>query len=245
MIFADIHNHSLAAVDDGAHSEEMMYRMIDAAYDDGIRYLCLTPHFHPVCFGDNRAVAKENFQKLQDHAAMHCPQLKLYLGNELRYGPNCDNWMREGFCRTLNGTSLVLVDFHSEAGQRMIVRGLSQLLSMGYRPVLAHAERYTNLSTHAVRDFIRNGVQIQLNAGSLTGTFGWRVRLRAWRLLRQRLVTIVATDAHDLQHRPPLLSRSYHLTVKHTDKDYADRIFCSNAVDLLENNREGLVREDE
>lgn len=245
MIFADIHNHSLAAVDDGARSEEIMYRMIDAAYADGTRFLCLTPHFHPVCFGDNRDLSVECFQKLQDYVTERYPDLKLYLGNELRYGPNCDNWMREGFCRTLGSTSLVLVDFSAEAGQKLITRGLSQLLSMGYCPVLAHAERYRDLSVGAVRDFIRNGVQIQINAGSLTGTFGWRAKARARLLLRHRLVAMVASDAHDPKRRPPLLSKAYHITVKLTDKDYADRIFCSNAVDLLENNREGLVKEDE
>jgi protein-tyrosine phosphatase len=241
MIFADIHNHALSDADDGARSEEMMYQMVDAAYADGVRHLCLTPHFHPIFFGDNREASEESYRKLQAYAAQHCPQLKLYLGNELRYGPNCDGWMREGFCRTLGDTSLVLVDFPSEASQRLIIRGLSQLLSMGYRPILAHAERYTNLKVHAVQDLVRNGIQIQINAGALTGAFGCRVRFRARQLLRHRLVSLVATDAHDLHRRPPLLSSGYQLTVKYTDKDYADRIFCSNAVDLLENNREGLV----
>ena len=245
MIFADIHNHSLCGVDDGARSEELMYRMVHAAYADGTRLLCLTPHFHPVFFGDNRTSSLESFRKLQDYVTQNLPDLKLYLGNELRHGPNCDNWMREGFCRPLGNTSLVLVDFASDVGQNLIVRGLSQLLSMGYCPVLAHAERYPNLSAKTVQDFIRNGIQIQINAGSLTGSFGWSTRRRARRLLRCRLVSLVASDAHDLKYRPPLLSKGYHLTVKLTDKDYADRIFYSNAVDLLENNREGLVKEDE
>lgn len=245
MMFADIHNHSLAAVDDGARSDEMMFRMIDAAYADGTRLLCLTPHFHPVFFGDNRESSLEAFQKLQCYAAEHCPQLKLYLGNELRYGPNCDHWMREGFCRSLGSSALVLVDFSSEASQQLIVRGLSQLLSMGYRPILAHAERYSNLSINAVRSMLRNGIQIQINAGSLTGSFGWRIRIRSRLLLKQHLVCLVASDAHDLKHRPPQLSKAYHLCVKLTDKDYADRLFCINAIDLLENNREGLVKEDE
>ena len=90
-----------------------------------------------------------------------------------------------------------------------------------------------------------NGVHIQINAGSLTGSFGWRVQLRARQLLKHRLVSVVASDAHDLHRRPPLLSKGYDLSVKLTDKDYADRIFCSNAVDLLENYREGLVKENE
>lgn len=245
MIFADIHNHSLAAVDDGAHSDEIMYQMIDAAYADGIRYLCLTPHFHPIYFGDNRVASQASFEKLQTYAAERYPQLKLYLGNELRYGPNCDRWLKEGFCRTLDSTALVLVDFPSEVGQTLIVRGLSQLLGMGYRPVLAHAERYSNLSLGTVRNLVWNGIQIQINAGSLTGSFGWKTQLRTRRLLKRRLVSIAASDAHDLQRRPPLLSKGYHLAVKLTDNDYADRIFCSNAVDLLENNLEGLVKEDE
>ena len=72
MKFADIHNHTLAAVDDGAKSEQMMYRMLDAAYADGTRILCLTPHFHPGFFGDNRNASEDSFQKLQSYAAQHC-----------------------------------------------------------------------------------------------------------------------------------------------------------------------------
>ncbi len=198
MIFADIHNHSLAAVDDGARSEEIMYKMVDAAYSDGVRYLCLTPHFHPIYFGDNRDTSVQSFQKLQAYAAERYPQLKVYLGNELRHSPSCDSWIREGFCRPLGSTSLILVDFPTDVGQQLIVRGLSQLLSIGYCPVLAHAERYCNLSMGVIRDFLRNGMKIQVNAGSLTGLHGWQARHRARRLLRHRLVTMVATDAHDL-----------------------------------------------
>ena len=245
MIFADIHNHSLASVDDGARSEEMMYQMVDAAYADGIRILCLTPHFHPIHFGDNRQATLESFHKLQSYAAGRYPQLRLYLGNELRHSPSCDSWLREGFCRPLGDTTWVLVDFPADTGQHLIIRGLSQLLSMGYSPILAHAERYSNLSLHTIRDLRRDGIRIQINAGSLTGCFGWSPRRRARQLLRQRMVHLVASDAHDLKYRPPHLSTGYQITLKLTEQDYADQIFYRNAVDLLENNQEGLVKEDE
>jgi protein-tyrosine phosphatase len=236
MKFADIHNHTLAAVDDGAKSEQMMYRMLDAAYADGTRILCLTPHFHPGFFGDNRNASEDSFQKLQSYAAQHCPHMQLYLGNELRYSPNCDHWLREGLCRTLNGTAFILVDFAADALSLQIRRGLEQLLSMGYVPVLAHAERYSRLSVAAIRDFHRNGIRIQINAGSLTGSFGWRARLRAKRLLSEHLVCTVASDGHNLKERPPLLSESYLVAKKLTDPRYADRIFFHNAKNLLENN---------
>ena len=47
MIFADIHIHALYGVDDGARNKIMMFKMIDAAYKDCTRVMCLTPHFHP------------------------------------------------------------------------------------------------------------------------------------------------------------------------------------------------------
>ena len=237
MTFADLHNHILSAVDDGAGSDEIMYRMVDAAYQDGIRLMCLTPHFHPGIFGDNRKAGAESFQKLRTYVAEHYPELQLFLGNELRYNHSCDRWLREGYCRTLDGNSLILVDFAADAGQNQITRGLEQLLSMGYRPVLAHAERYHNISPGTIREFRRNGIRIQINSGSLTGSFGWFARLRARRLLRQHLVCMVASDAHDLKHRPPLLSKGYQITKKITDEDYANRIFWYNVIDLLDNSR--------
>lgn len=54
MTYSDMHIHALYGVDDGAKTEEMMLAMVDAEYQDGVRFFCLTPHYHPGYFGDNR-----------------------------------------------------------------------------------------------------------------------------------------------------------------------------------------------
>ena len=46
MEFYDIHSHILAKVDDGAETFEMSCRMLDMAYEEGIRHLCITPHYN-------------------------------------------------------------------------------------------------------------------------------------------------------------------------------------------------------
>ena len=46
MEFYDIHSHILAKVDDGAETFEMSCRMLDMAYEEGIRHLCVTPHYN-------------------------------------------------------------------------------------------------------------------------------------------------------------------------------------------------------
>lgn len=245
MNFADIHIHGLTGADDGAQSDEMMFRMVDLAYGDGTRLLCLTPHFHLGYFGDNRQTAAESFARLRDYTRERYPDLELCLGNELRYGPDCGSWLQDGLCLTLNHTDLVLVDFSAGEGSRSIIRGLERLMNMGYSPVLAHAERYWELSMGDLRQLHRKGVLLQVNAGSLMGKFGLEARLRAGRLIRERLVSMVATDAHDDRKRPPDLSRACRRVRKMTDPQYAEEVFYLNAAALLRSNQEGLKIDNE
>ena len=54
MLLADMHIHVLCGVDDGARTEEEMRAIVTKSYEEGVRVMCVTPHFHPRYFGDNR-----------------------------------------------------------------------------------------------------------------------------------------------------------------------------------------------
>lgn len=245
MRFADLHNHSLFGVDDGPDTRQQMFEMVDAAWADGIGTICLTPHFHPGYFGENRESSCRAFEVLTRYAAQKYPGLRLYLGNELRYSPECLDWLASGACRTLNGTDYVLVDFAESEPERHIVRGLEQLLSAGYRPVLAHAERYRSLSQQQIRSLSRDGVWIQTDVQSLFGVYGLGARLRCSGLLKQKLVDIAATDAHSMGRRSPILSRGYREVVRKYGEAYADAVFADNPLLLLEGeDREGAINHE-
>lgn len=240
MRFADLHNHSLFGTDDGPETPEQMFEMLDAAYADGIRTICLTPHFHPGYFGENQARAAGAFEMLRRYGAEKYPDLKLHLGNELRWSGECLSWLASGACRTLGGTHYVLVDFQEAEPARNIVRGLDQLLSAGYRPVLAHAERYRELTGRQIRDMSRDGVWIQMDVQSLFGVYGLGALLRSRRYLKKKLVDIAATDAHGMGRRSPILSRGYRETARKYGEAYAGAIFAENPLLLLEGkDREG------
>lgn len=244
MILADIHNHSLYGVDDGPRSREAMLDMIDASYRDGVRYLCLTPHCHPGYFGDNFRQAAEAFDFLRETAAVRYPDLRLILGNELRCAPGSGGWLQDGYCRTINGSDYVLVDFSEMEKQKQIEKGLERLLNAGYIPILAHAERYRNLDTRLQRigEFRANGVLIQVDAQALFGRFGLRAKMQARALLRQGLVDFIASDAHDLTDRPPQLSVTYSYILKKYGQSCADAVCIENARRLFfesENGKDG------
>lgn len=233
MRFADIHNHSLFGVDDGPATAAEMYAMVDAAWADGVGAICLTPHFHPGYFGLRRVQAERAFQVLCRYASEKYPELRLYLGNELRWSPESPAWLESGDCRTLGGTDHVLVDFSAGEGESTIVKGLRRLLSAGYRPVLAHAERYRDLKTDTVRALSRSGALIQIDVQSLFGGYGLGARLRCGKLLKHDLVDIAATDAHDLGRRGPLMSRAYREIAKKYGEACACAIFAENPLALL------------
>jgi protein-tyrosine phosphatase len=234
MIFADLHNHALWGVDDGPKTEQQTRLMLDAAYADGLRTLCLTPHFHPGYFGMHSEQTDRTFSALVKYAEEKYPDLKLYLGNELHYSRECMDWLESGACRTLNGTDYILVDFHDGETERNIVKGLKRLMAAGYMPVLAHAERYRDLSVKAIEDLSANGVRIQFDVQSLFGGYGLGARFRCGRLLKKKLADIAATDAHDPEHRSPQMSRGYRTVARNYGSAYAEALFLRNPLRLLE-----------
>ncbi len=233
MPFSDIHFHGLFGADDGAKTEEDMMSLVDAAYRDGVRVLCMTPHFHPGYYGDNRGKAERAFEILAQRCAKIYPDLILIRGNELHYSRDALSWLDSGHCLTMNRTHNVLVDFSEGEERRRIIGALDSLLAAGYRPILAHAERYRNLKVQDVEEMRRNGVRIQVNAGALSRQFGMRARSQAKAFLAKRLCDLISSDAHNLKYRPPGMAEAYQYIVKKHGQEYADRICYHNAIEWL------------
>ncbi len=233
MTYSDMHIHALYGVDDGAKTEEMMLAMVDAEYQDGVRFLCLTPHYHPGYFGDNRDAVLRAYEQLCRTAEVRWPDLKLGLGNELRYDRGCLSWLRDGLCHTMNGTNYVLVDFIEDEENGRIHQALDRLLNAGYTPILAHAERYSRMKEQDIREFRENGVLIQVDTQSLFRGFGFFIQRRCKTLLKSRLVDLAGSDAHDLSRRPPGISDFSKAIGNLCGKDYAAAICSANTAHAL------------
>lgn len=149
-MFTDLHIHLLYGCDDGAKTQQEMFDMLNQEYEDGVRVICVTPHFHPGYFGDNEQSTLSSFYRLVQYASKY-PNLELYLGNELHFSRNCMQWVLDGKCHTLNNTDYILVDFSMNEDKKEIVHGCSMLLNGGYIPVLGHVERYEKMDLKTVQ----------------------------------------------------------------------------------------------
>ena len=236
----DIHCHTLCGVDDGAANEREMHEMLRMAYEDGIRKICFTPHFDPKTeSGESNNATPASFSLAEEYCRAHLPDMQLLLGNELSYRVGCIESLVRGDCRTLAGGRYVLVDFLMVRDLSEIQRGISAIANSGYIPIVAHVERYECLKGkhREIARFGEEGALIQINVESLRyGPLSSTGRL-VRRLLSDRIVDLVASDAHNLTTRPPRLAEAYkHICAKY-GRDYGDYLFSVNPERVLSNMR--------
>ncbi len=238
---ADIHCHMLPRLDDGAESFEESVQMLKIAFREGIRTICLTPHYMPERWKPRLDKAKEYQKYLQRYATQLSNDIKIYLGNELFYRQGIVEDLRNGSCLTLNNSRYVLVEFAPRMMYQEILKGLNSLMSGGYIPILAHIERYMEIigKLERAEEIKQRGIIIQVNASSVLGGSGNEAKKFVRKLLKNELVHVICTDAHSNNHRAPYIADCVQFVMKHYGSDYAEQLFYKNAEKILYDKKVG------
>ncbi len=235
--FIDIHSHILYGIDDGAQNEEMSMKMLQIAGDNGTGQIILTPHYKPVHHNATPVKVQTLMDRLREKIRESGLKIKLYSGNELYYHSEALTELEKKKVLCLADSAYVLVEFGPADELDYIRNGLYQLLSGGYRPIVAHVERYRKLlsDTDSVEDLIEMGCYIQINAGSIMGDAGYQTKSFTRRLLKSRLVHFVASDAHNTDSRGPALKDCARYISRKYGSDYMMRLLYTNPSKIIAN----------
>lgn len=235
--YIDIHSHILPGIDDGAENFKMSMEMLQIAQRNGIRAVILTPHHKPMHHNAKAEKIRALAGQLQEKAEQAGMEMKLYTGNEFYYSSEMVRTLEEGQACTMADSDYVLVEFGPMDGIEHIRRGIYQLLSAGYRPILAHAERYESVCRDVgrVEDLIAMGCYIQVNGGSILGHYGLGTKQIVRKLLKKQLVHFVATDAHTNGKRSPEMAECACYLEKRYGKEYMDRLLRINPSQIIAN----------
>jgi protein-tyrosine phosphatase len=116
---------------------------------------------------------------------------------------------------------------------------LFRLMTKGIVPIITHPERNFEIGQRPQRygEMIRMGCLGQVTAMSLTGGFGSGVKQTAEKLLKSRLIHIIASDAHSVTRRPPVLSAAVREAEKIVGKEEAQRMVTEYPQAILEGRR--------
>lgn len=223
----DIHCHPLPETDDGAKSVDIAIEMLKMAAADGVTHVVATPHCNFRYAFDAQA-NRRKAAELQS-AVGDAPQILLGCDFHLSYD-NIRRLDKEGRDFSVNRTQYILVEFDEHFIADQMDHVFYDIQVAGFTPVLTHPERNAvcRRKVESMYNWVTRGCLVQVTAQSYTGGFGSEAMRAAEQLLDMRLVHVVASDAHDPVHRPPLLSRAYAKMAAERGESVAELLFQKN-----------------
>ena len=220
----DLHTHILPNVDDGASSLEMALEMIREEIDNNVDEIILTPHYfkNEFNFTDKNDIL-EAFEELKKQC---CDlNIKLTLGAELYFSKDVYQELKTHNAITLGNTNYVLIEFSLMQNYFDISSIIDELVYYGYKPIIAHPERYDYLSIKELKEIVSLGGLLQINTSSILGDFGPRIRKKTEQLLKMKLVNFVSSDCHNMKVRKPNLKEALLLIKKKFKLDFDNNIY--------------------
>ena len=207
----DIHSHLLPSIDDGAATIKQSLELARYAVADGITHMVVTPHIQIGTYDNSLTTISAAFEVFVGGLEEAGIELNVAMAAEIRLCPEILSVLEQGNLPLFVGPEgkqtllLELPHSHVPPGTE---QALKYLLAQDIGVVIAHPERNKEiiLDCNKLEAFIDLGCMLQLTSGSVCGRFGKPPRMAAKHILQQGWGGLLASDAHNLQYRPPQLS---------------------------------------
>ncbi len=220
----DIHCHILPGVDDGAQTLEETLEMCRMAVADGITTTVATPHQQNGVYQNSSESILKNVETISAVLKESKISLEILPGADVYVEVNTGEKIEKGEVLTLNNTRrYFLLEFPAHTIPPNIGKIIFNLLLKNFTPIITHPERIIEVQENPNRiyDLVSQGALSQITAMSITGEFGSRIQKCAKTLLKHNLAHIIATDAHSVNSRPPILSESVKVAGRMLGEDLA------------------------
>ena len=235
MNIVDMHCHILPGVDDGPKTMEETLETLRMAQQQGIRAMIVTPHFHPGRYLVKGDCVLETLKRVRRVAADEGIDLSLYPGQECYYYSGLISELESGNVLTMNGTRYVLVEFENETQYSTMSYAVRELRDNGYKPIIAHFERYRCLYQRKERleELKRGEAKLQLNFDRLIEK-GNLLHPNPWRkLFKDGLVDFLGSDTHGMVFRPLHVDRATKWISAGVSPEVRRRVLVDNPKLLL------------
>ena len=234
MKMIDIHCHMLPKVDDGPDSSQEAVKILKEMRRQGVRHVIVTPHYRMGMFEPSMKRVLYSYRYMREIA--YEMGITLWLGCEYYRNENILENLDNRWRPTMAGSSYVLVEFSTNDMFATIRNYVYELVTHGYKPIVAHAERYLSCQTlESVQELRELGAWIQVNAGSVLGEGGWRLKKFCLELMKNDVVDFIASDTHNTGSRKLNLEKCASYVSRKMGKQYAKRVFYDNPLNILKN----------
>jgi protein-tyrosine phosphatase len=225
----DIHCHMLPGIDDGAQTLQDSLALAEAAVENGITHAICTPHIHFGRYDNTPETISRACASLRNTLRDHNINLAISFAAEVRFDIEILSAIERGdipFVGEWHGEKILLLEFPHGEFPIGAAKLTQWLLDNDIRPMIAHPERNKGVLDRpdCLRPLQEQGCLLQLTAASVTGDFGPKAEKLALSLIAEGLATVVATDAHHIKRRPPLLRQAYDIVSNYQGSAMAQQL---------------------
>jgi protein-tyrosine phosphatase len=194
-VTTDIHSHLLAGLDDGVQSLAAALEVIQVFGEMGYRKLVTTPHVMSDFYRNSASTILPGIRQLKEYIAGK---------TEMEVEAAAEYYLDEELIRSVElkerlltfGKQYLLFETNFISEPLQLKEFIFKATSSGYKPVLAHPERYQYMTLEKAEDLKDRGVLFQLNSLSIGGYYSEPVQRMATKLIDQRWVDFLGSDCH-------------------------------------------------
>lgn len=200
-IQTDFHSHLIPGVDDGSPNTETSIRFIKEMMALGFTKIITTPHIMSDFYPNTSEKLQEGFILLKKQLEEQQVNVQFEVAAEYFLDEHFERLLDQNDILTF-GDNYVLIEMSFIEPNRNLHQIVFNLITKGYKPILAHPERYPYYvgRLDKLEEIIDMGCKLQVNLLSLTHYYGKAVNKLALQLFTNNMVDFVGSDLHHDRH---------------------------------------------
>lgn len=195
----DIHSHLLPALDDGVKSLEESAQLIRQFIELGYKKIITTPHVMSDFYRNEPDVIFEKLEQLNKYLKTEKINILIEAAAEYYLDESLIERVNKGEKLMTFGNKYLLFETNFITEPFQLKEFIFSITTLGYKPVLAHPERYQYLVTNfeKIEDLKNRGVLFQINIPSIIGVYSKPIQKLAIQLIEKGWVDFLGSDCHN------------------------------------------------
>jgi len=201
LLGCDVHSHLVPNIDDGSKGLDDSVNMITKLYEMGYKKIITTPHIMSDAYRNTPETILGGLEPVK--AALKEKGVPVELSAAAEYYLDFDFERKLDNEKLLTfGNNYLLFEVSYMNPPDNLYHAIFKMQTLGYKPVLAHPERYNFWHTdfEKYESFIDKGVLLQLNINSLSGYYSMATKKIAEQMIEKNMISLLGTDCHHTGH---------------------------------------------
>lgn len=201
VLGTDLHSHLIPGIDDGSKSLEESISMIRRFSELGFKKVITTPHVMSDFYKNTPEIILSGLEDVRAALKKEDISIEIEAAAEYYLDFHLTGLIERKEILTF-GDNHVLFELSFSEEPPRIKEAVFDFFTSGYKPILAHVERYPFYFQQwdQIEDYRRRGVLLQLNIASLSGQYGPQVKKMAEQLIDRGWIDVIGSDCHHHGH---------------------------------------------